>query len=303
MGLYDRDYGRYESQTPWDRAQRPARSITITLIIVTVAIFFLDWITADRNAVGSESVLVPWLAASGETLSRPWLIWQSLTYGFLHDTGGIQHILFNMIGLFFFGRAVEQRIGGQEFLKFYLVSIVLGGLIASAVYLATGSGGTVIGASGAVVATTILFACYYPNQEVLLMFVIPVKAWVIAVIFVVGDLAGALGMVGSVFAGSGNTAFEVHLAGAAFGALYYFRHWNLQWLDLGFFSELPQRLEQRSRRMKLKIHDPDKKLAKEAEEADRILEKIHQSGESSLTAAERKTLQRYSRRQRDKRGP
>ena len=42
MGLYDRDYGRYESETPWDRAQRPARSITVTLIIVTVAVFFLD---------------------------------------------------------------------------------------------------------------------------------------------------------------------------------------------------------------------------------------------------------------------
>ena len=150
-------------------------------------------------------------------------------------------------------------------------------------------------------ATTILFACYYPNQEVLLMAVIPVKAWVIATFFVVSDLAGAMGVVGGGSSSFASTAFEVHLAGAAFGALYYFRRWNLRWLDFSVISELPDRLRQRSRRMKLKLHDPDKKLAKEAEEADRILAKIHQSGESSLTSAERKTLERYSRRQRKKR--
>ena len=301
MGLYDRDYGRYESETPWDRAQRPARSVTVTLIIVTVGVFFVDIIFADRGPQGSESLLSPWFGATSQTITRPWLIWQSLTYGFLHDTRSVMHILFNMIGLFFFGRAVEQRIGGQEFLRFYLVSIVAGGLVAAVSYLVTGSNGLVIGASGAVVATTILFACYYPNQEVLLMFVIPIKAWVIAIFFVVSDLAGALGVIGGGFSGGAATAFEVHLAGAAFGALYYFRHWNLGWLDFTFLGELPERLRQRSRRMKLKLHDPDKKLAKEADEADRILAKIHQSGESSLTSAERKTLERYSRRQRNKR--
>jgi len=60
-------------------------------------------------------------------------------------------------------------------------------------------------------------------------------------------------------------------------------------------------MQQRSRRMKLKLHDPDKKLRQEAMEADRILAKIHESGESSLTAAERRTLERYSRRQRERR--
>ena len=304
MGLYDRDYGRYDSETQWDRAQRPARNITITLIVITVAIFFFDMIFAGRDAAGqSESILVPWFGASGQTITRPWMIWQSLSYGFLHDTNGIRHILFNMIGLFFFGRAVEQRIGGSEFLRFYLVAIVIGGLVGSITYIlqGIGSGGVVIGASGAVIGTTVLFACYYPNSEILLMFVIPVKAWVVATFFVISDLAGALGIIDAMIPGAGNTAFTVHLSGAAFGFLYHFRHWNLRWLDLGFFQAIPQRMRHRSRRMKLKLHDPEKKLRQEADEADRILAKIHKSGESSLTSAERKTLERYSRRQRDKR--
>jgi hypothetical protein len=53
--------------------------------------------------------------------------------------------------------------------------------------------------------------------------------------------------------------------------------------------------------MKLKLHDPDRKLQKEADDADRLLAKIHEQGESSLTASERKLLERYSRRQREKR--
>ena len=131
------------------------------------------------------------------------------------------------------------------------------------------------------------------------MFVFPMKAWVLAVFIVMLDMVGALG----IFSGTGgsNTAFTVHLAGAFFAVAYYFLNWNLRWLDLAAIGDMPQRMRQRSRRMKLKLHDPDRKLEREAEEADRILAKIHAQGESSLTSAERKTLERYSRRQREKR--
>ena len=306
MGLYDRDYGRYDSDTPWDRAQRSSRSKAIMLIVITVAVFFIDMLFSSRDDEGSiRSFLMPWFGASSATLTRPWLIWQSLTYGFLHDVRGIQHVLFNMIGLFFFGRAVEQRLGGQEFLRFYLVAMVTGGIVGALTFLLQGytpeQGAYVVGASGAVIATTLLFACYYPHSEILLMFVIPVKAWVVAVLFVVSDIAGAMGILSGMAPGSANTAFTVHLAGAAFGLLYFFRRWNLRWLDLGRLSNVSGQLGTPSRRMELKLHDPEKKLRQEAEEADRILAKIHQSGESSLTSAERKTLERYSRRQRERR--
>lgn len=300
MGIHDRDYERNE-RTPWDRVENP-RSITVTLIVINAVIFFVDYFILPDTA------LADWFHVSAQTIFQPWMWWQFLTYGFIHDTEGIQHVLFNMFGLFVFGRIVEQRIGRMEFLRFYLVAIVVGGIIgslssflyamASQIPLASYPG--TIGASGAVIATAILFACYYPNQELLLMFVIPVKAWVIAVMFVGFDLFGVLTQV-SGMGQTSNTAFTVHLAGAGFALAYYFRHWSLRWLDLEALGDLPARMRQRSRRMKLKLHDPDKKLQNEAAEADRILAKIHQSGESSLTSSERKTLERYSRRQREKR--
>jgi membrane associated rhomboid family serine protease len=304
MGINERDYGRSE-RTPWDRVQN-TRSITVTLIVINVVIFFVDMIFVDPQT--KNSILADWFHVNAQTIVRPWMWWQFLTYGFMHDASGITHILFNMFGLFVFGRIVEQRIGRMEFLRFYLVAIVVGGIVgsASSFAYAMASGiplsmypGT-IGASGAVIAVAIVFACYYPNQTLLLMFVLPVKAWVVAVMFVVMDLYGVLGQVTGMGTAS-NTAFTVHLAGAFFALLYYFRHWSLQRLDLEAIADLPDRFRQRSRRMKLKLHDPDKKIQNEAAEADRILAKIHQSGESSLTSSERKTLERYSRRQREKR--
>jgi membrane associated rhomboid family serine protease len=312
MGLYDRDYGR-EERTPWERAEHP-RSITVTLIIINVVVFVAELLTrtpildpvTQQPLIGPDgarihdSVVIDWLAVNGSTLTRPWMWWQLLTYGFVHDLGGISHLLFNMIGLYVFGRDVELRLGRAEFLRFYLVAVVVGGIVGAMTHLLMGTGGGTIGASGAVIASAILFACFFPHRELLLMLVLPVKAWVLAVIFVVADLAGAFGLLWQVES-MPNTAFTVHLAGACFALAYYFLGWNLRRLDFGSWSQLPQRLGQRSRRMRLKIHDPDRKLEREAEEADRILAKIHQQGESSLTASERKALERYSRRQREKR--
>ncbi|MFK8113299.1 MAG: rhomboid family intramembrane serine protease [Rubripirellula sp.] len=298
MGLYDRDYGR-EEMTPWERSQQSPRSITITLIVVNVVIYFVDLLTSNRSDGQTVSLLAEWLAVSDHSLTQPWKIWQCLTYGFLHDVQANfpSHLIFNMIGLFVFGRDVENKMGRMEFLRFYLIAVAIGGLVGALTSLVMG-GGSTIGASGAVIATALMFACYFPNRELLLMLVIPVKAWVLAVFFVMADFAGAFGVLTGM-ASASNTAFTVHLAGAGFALAYYFLHWNLHWLSS--LSEIPHRMRQRSRRMKLKLHDPDKKIFVEAEEADRILGKIHESGEESLTASERKTLERYSRRQRAKR--
>ncbi len=295
MGLYDRDYGRDEYGSSWEPVQAKPKSATIILVVINVALFLIDWLGSGQNANGG---LAETLGVTTDTIVKPWMWWQFLTYGFVH--GGFNHVAFNMLGLFIFGRPVEQRIGFAEFVKFYIAAMVVGGIIGSLFYVVKGEPALIIGASGAVVATTILFACFYPNVELLFMFVIPVKAWVLCAVFVGVDMLGALGVLGS-FDTMRNTAFSVHLAGAGFAAAYFYQRWNFDWLSADWLSNLRQNLSQRSRRAKLKIHDPDRKLRQEAVEADRILAKIHESGEASLTRAERKVLESYSRRQRKKR--
>ncbi len=319
MGINDRDYGRTE-RTPWDRIENP-RSMVITLIVINVIVFAAQSLfvySPQSNspvgmdtpqgevAVGSmgekRSHIDDIFAVRGTSLTRPWLWFQTVTYGFLHNRSNILHLVFNMFLLYVFGRPLEQRIGGQEFLKAYLAAILVGGVVAMvspwllrmfvpgvSVDVAT------LGASGGVMAMMVMFACYYPHQELLLMLVLPVKAWVLVSFLVLMDLLGAAGMSGS------DTAYGVHLAGALFGFLYVRKGWSFQWLDLTQLDEIPARLRQRSRRAKLKLHDPEKKIREEEREADRILAKIHSSGESSLTAGERRTLEKYSRRKRQSR--
>jgi membrane associated rhomboid family serine protease len=274
--------------------------MTIILVVVTIAIYFVDMLSMRQIAPGvSDSRLIEWFGCWKETLIEPWMWFQFLSYGFLHDQQNIFHVAFNMFGLYIFGRTVEQQMGRWEFLRFYLVSMFVGGVVGCLTYWLMGAGsGVVIGASGAVIAVTIMFACYFPDANILLMMVFPVKAWVVAALFVISNLLGSLSMLSGGGTSQGGTAFTVHLAGAAFALLYYFQRWNLGWLDV---TGARDRMGRTVRRTKLKIHDPDQKLRKEEEDVDRILAKIQRSGQDSLTRAERRVLERYSRRQREKR--
>ena len=83
--------------TPWVRR----------LLIANIAIFFLS--TTIMPYLFRDFVLIPTLL-----WQRPWT---GISYMFLH--GGLTHLLFNMLGLFFFGPRLEQRLGGPDFLKLY----------------------------------------------------------------------------------------------------------------------------------------------------------------------------------------
>lgn len=50
---------------------------------------------------------------------------QLFTYMFMHSTGGLAHIFFNMFALFMFGMSIENALGGKRFL-FYYVSCGIG---------------------------------------------------------------------------------------------------------------------------------------------------------------------------------
>ena len=239
----------------------------IPLIVVNVIVFVLQMLfITDRVVPGTgasvrdsttgnllqDCQLHEWFGLTGDTLYKPWLWFRFLTYGFLHDFKAPFHLAFNMLGLFIFGRIMERQMGPMEFLRFYLVSIVAGGVIGAAnsllaMQLLGSPPGLTVGASGGVVAIVILFAFHFPHQEILLMFVLPVKAWMAAVGFVAMDLAGALGLTANM--GGSNVAFLVHLAGAGFAALYFRQQWNLSFLAIDAIAEIPRKFRMRARRL------------------------------------------------------
>ena len=248
------------------------------------------------NAVFTPSGRLAYLlSAHVDTLARPWMWWQFLTYGFVHDPNSFGHILFNMLGLWFFGRDIEQLYGKREFLRLYLVMLVAGSVVWATINWIRGTASadaTLLGASGAIVGTVVLFALNYPHRQVLLFFVLPAPAWVLGVFLVVMDVMGATGSHGAT-----NVAYTVHLTGAAFAFVYFRQKWNLTQLTAGRFSWSFLR-----RRPKLRVHDPDRKDAELSSEVDRILEKISLQGESSLSRKERRTLEDASRKYQQRRG-
>ena len=238
------------------------------------------------------------LALESDLVSKPWNFWQLVTYGFAHapfgSPSGISHILFNMFLLFMFGREIEAKLGKREFLTFYLLAIVVAGLVWVLMRLFLGqSNSACVGASGAVSAVVILFVLNYPKRKLMIWGILETPAWVIGVVFVGLDLLFA------VFSRD-NVAHDAHLAGAAFAAAYFKLGWN-------FEKFLPANLSSTFKRSpELRVHSPDGEdsadaaYAEQDAEADRILDKISAEGEESLTKKERKILESYSRRMRRK---
>lgn len=132
---------------------------------------------------------------------------------FVHS--GIRHLVFNMLGLFFFGTQVEREMGSYEFLLFYLVSGTLAGLFSLAVYWFGGSYYVfLLGASGAVFAVLLAFATYYPNAQIFVFGIIPVRASVLVLVYTVIEIFSQM-------RGGSNVAHLTHLAGFGFAYLYF----------------------------------------------------------------------------------
>jgi membrane associated rhomboid family serine protease len=285
MGYQDRPYF---NQSPWGERQ-PLRfseySMVTKLILVTVAIWLIDLFTATSKG---GNWFGDYFSLHADWWRRPWELFQLLTYGFIHapiqSKVGVSHILFNMLTLFFLGRRLEERYGRKEFLRIYLLAIFFSGLVWWLVHLAGPGNATLRGASGGVSAVLALFILNYPREKLLLMGAIPTPAWLIGVIALLSDIGNSISSQSTI-------AGEAHLAGAAFAALYFYRGWNLDWLDwTGWFQ----------RRSKLRVHRPQDDYQALQEQVDLILEKISREGEASLTRRERKKLEQLSKKIRER---
>jgi membrane associated rhomboid family serine protease len=290
MGIYDREYYRRDGSgflaSFADRGQ-----VCKWLILANIAVFILQ-VMSDR--VTDLLLLDVNQVAHGQ-------VWRLLTYAFLHQPppGFPWHILINMLFLWWFGKEIEDLYGSREFLCFYLIAALLGGLAFTAWGLTaqTGLGGQqCLGASGAVTAVMVLYALHFPHRVIYIWFVLPVPIWAFVVFQVAQDAF--------IFA-SGlhtTTAVTVHLAGAAFGYFYHKRHWRLAnwWPNWSAWR--------RASRSRLRVYREDDAQtpvtvaappAGDVDEhleakVDAVLEKVARYGQASLTDSERQILVRAS---------
>ncbi len=142
------------------------------------------------------------------------MFWQPFTYMFCH--GNFQHILFNMLGLFFFGFSVEKAVGSKEFLLMYLLTGTLCGFFSLAFYFFTGRYGIfLMGASGAIYAMLLFYAVIFPCSKIYIWGILPVPAPILVIAYALIEFGSSL------FGYSGNVAHMTHLAGFGFAWLYF----------------------------------------------------------------------------------
>lgn len=173
------------------------------LIFICVAVFILDKIFSGFYLTER---LALWKISTD--MFRPY---QLFTYMFAHGSAG--HLFFNMFTFAFLGAQLETVWGFKRFLSYFLIT----GIGAAVVYLLIEillnpmSGGSMVGASGAIYGMLLAFGFLYPNMEVQLIIPpIPVKAKYLALI---------LGVFAYMMDTSGQVAHFAHFGGAVVGFL------------------------------------------------------------------------------------
>lgn len=207
-----------------DRVARHRLSpINSLLIAANVAVFVHEVALGPRvNTFISRFALVPALisgthAGGNSFIGRQfWPPLALLTSLFIH--GGVAHIAGNMLYLFIFGPAVEERIGVTRYLWFYLLCGIASGM--ATVAMAPASRIPVIGASGAIAGVLGAYFVFYPRGRILALFPPFFFFELPAVLYLIfwfgmqlywGIMSGAAGIL------LGGVAWWAHVGGFLFG--------------------------------------------------------------------------------------
>ncbi|HUT32925.1 MAG TPA: rhomboid family intramembrane serine protease [Planctomycetota bacterium] len=248
------------------------------LIVGNVAVFLVQVYFEYSRGVSLASYLGVVPGAVVERLH----VWQIFTYMFLHSTAGnhIFHIILNMLFLYWFGTELDRLLGRWRFLMLYVAGGVAGGIAYAGTQYLTKATNPAIGASAAVMAVLVVYACHFPNRTVYLFYYVPmaVKWFVVAAIGM--DLAY------SVTAYADGVAHTAHLG----GALYGFLHWRLGPRLARYFEQVGDRHRERDARAR----------ATDERRLDDLLGKITREGFDSLSRRERDFLTEQSRRRRER---
>lgn len=194
-----------------------SRNYTLGIIAFTTVIFIFQALLS--NNLQSMFVLNPGLE---QVITKPWTL---VTVMFLH--ANLFHLFANMVTLYFFGTAVEKSIGSKNFLKFYFGSGIVAsiGFVLFRNILSLYQGGSVlgpaVGASGAVVAMFTVVAMLYPEAEVLLYFIVPMKIKTALYAFAGFEAFNLIAKAAGIYLPLvGGFASSAHLAGLIVGVWY-----------------------------------------------------------------------------------
>lgn len=308
MSIYSRDYMRDSGQR--GRQGPTGWSVVTWLLVANVAVYFLQhFLFFDANEPDRNP-----LALSQEALSS-WHLWTPLTYQFSH--ANFLHLLGNMIGLFFLGRMLLQLTSPRHVLAIYFVGGLAGGFcqLLSNVFLEQHDA-MILGASGSVLAIVIAVATLVPSHSIhlLLFFILPIRMTMRQIALLLVTINALM-----LLFGSPETAVMAHFGGMLLGWAYIRYYYRATASRPGSPGKSRGKKAPGNARSFLGIRilregddstvegGPDEKgrqtsvpSTKERpfvnSDVDAILDKINAEGFQSLSAQERRILEKSSER-------
>ena len=265
---------------PAESAYKPQLFTDAIKILISINLI----VYVFQSLAGKEDVFFRLFGLVPNVFISELMLWQPLTYMFFHapfySNVGISHILLNMLGLWVFGRELEQSWGKHKFLKFYFITGIGSGLITY--FFQMDSGSPVIGASGAVYGILLAYGLSYPNRVLYIWGLIPVRSlWLV---IIMGSIAffGLLGKADGI-------SHVTHISGMFVGYVLLKKKWRLSDVIFSLRKKTIEFQVQRKedRRVKNKIISRD---------VDKILEKIKVVGFSGLSNEEQSKLYEVSKK-------
>ncbi len=276
MGINDRDYHRNDHRDGGGLFSQ-LTPVVKWLLILNLGIYFLDLLLEGRPLRQFGAFAIQSAVFEGR-------IWEFVTFQFLH--GSLGHVLFNCLGIFFFGPWLERWWGAVKFLIFYLLC----GAAGAAFFTLLAMFGVVpnaylVGASAGLYGILIGVAVVAPNLRVMLLFPpIELSMRQLAIALMAISAGAILLKLG------GNEGGEAgHLGGAILGFILM-RFPQL----LGRQAGGMVRLKGTPRTPVAKLRPRSSVEIEQASAVDLILEKISREGFQSLTHEERDFLQKAS---------
>lgn len=190
---------------------------TIKIIVFINVMVFLLWFYAMGNVGVLDFMMNNFLVSWDALLDHRF--WVLITSAFSHHA--FFHLFINMYVLIGFGSILLRFMSPFTFINFYLTSAIVGSFAhAFLSYLLMDSPQTpALGASGAIAGIVLLFSLLFPQEKLLLMGIIPIKAiW--GAVLVVG--IDTWGLIAQSKGGGYNIGHGAHLGGALMGIIWYF---------------------------------------------------------------------------------
>ncbi len=186
-------------------------NMTFVFLAVMFLMFGLQFMVAPLLGIPIYSP--QWMSLFALSPENPLYVWTWFTSIFAH--GGFTHLLVNAIVIYFFGQLVEDYAGSRDYSIFFIVSGVVAGFAQIGASSAFGDAIPVLGASGAGLAIMGAITVLNPNLRVLLFFFIPMRVWILTVLYAVFTLF-AVGL----DPGLGGIGHVAHLVGLVIGLGY-----------------------------------------------------------------------------------